>query len=176
MSAMKKSLGVVDIIALAFGAMVGWGWVVLASGWVVSAGTWGAITAFLVGGLAVVMIGVTYAELTSSMPITGGEHTYTHRALGVNVSFICSWSMLFGYLSVVAFEAVALPTVVEYLIPNYNQGYLWNVAGWDVYATWAGVGMAGSVLVTWLNTRGMEVSAWFQKTAVAGILIVGVLL
>ncbi|WP_299185202.1 APC family permease [uncultured Psychrobacter sp.] len=176
MSAMKKSLGVVDIIALAFGAMVGWGWVVLASGWVVSAGTWGAITAFLVGGLAVVMIGVTYAELTSSMPITGGEHTYTHRALGVNVSFICSWSMLFGYLSVVAFEAVALPTVVEYLIPNYNQGYLWNVAGWDVYATWAGVGMAGSILVTWLNTRGMEVSAWFQKTAVAGILIVGVLL
>lgn len=176
MSAMKKSLGTLDIIALAFGAMVGWGWVVLASGWVVSAGTWGAITAFLVGGLAVVMIGVTYAELTSSMPITGGEHTYTHRALGVNVSFICSWSMLFGYLSVVAFEAVALPTVVEYLIPNYNQGYLWNVAGWDVYATWAGVGMAGSILVTWLNTRGMEVSAWFQKTAVAGILLVGILL
>jgi len=176
MSAMKKSLGVVDIIALAFGAMVGWGWVVLASGWVVSAGTWGAITAFLIGGLAVVMIGVTYAELCASMPITGGEHTYTHRALGVNISFICSWSMLFGYLSVVAFEAVALPTVVEYLIPNYNQGYLWNVAGWDVYATWAGVGMAGSILVTWLNTRGMEVSAWFQKIAVTGILIVGVLL
>ncbi|WP_367109120.1 APC family permease [uncultured Psychrobacter sp.] len=176
MSVMKKSLGVVDIIALAFGAMVGWGWVVLASGWVVSAGTWGAISAFLIGGIAVVLIGVTYAELCASMPITGGEHTYTHRALGVNVSFICSWSMLFGYLSVVAFEAVALPTVVEYLIPNYNQGYLWNVAGWDVYATWAGVGMAGSILVTWLNTRGLEVSAWFQKTAVAGILLVGVLL
>lgn len=33
MSVMKKSLGVVDIIALAFGAMVGWGWVVLAGGW-----------------------------------------------------------------------------------------------------------------------------------------------
>ena len=176
MSVMKKSLGVIDIIALAFGAMVGWGWVVLAGGWVAMAGIWGAMTAFFLGGLIVIMIGVTYAELIASMPVTGGEHTYTHRALGVNVSFICSWSMLFGYLSVVAFEAVALPTVVEYLIPNYNQGLLWSVAGYEVYATWAAVGMAGSVLVTWLNTRGMEVSAWFQKTAVAGILFVGTLL
>lgn len=132
--------------------------------------------AFLLGGLAVILIGITYAELASSMPITGGEHTYTHRALGITVSFICSWSILFGYFSVVAFEAVALPTVVEYFIPNYNQGYLWTIAGWDVYATWVGVGMLGSIIVTWLNVRGMEVSAWFQKTAVLGILFVGILL
>lgn len=176
MSELKKSLGTLDIIALAFGAMVGWGWVVLAGGWVLSAGTWGAMLAFLLGGFAVVLIGVTYAELASSMPITGGEHTYTHRALGVNVSFICSWSILFGYFSVVAFEAVALPTVVEYFIPNYNQGYLWTIAGWEVYATWVGVGMLGSIIVTWLNIRGMEVSAWFQKIAVVGILFVGTLL
>ncbi|WLP93658.1 APC family permease [Psychrobacter sp. M13] len=176
MSGLKKSLGVFDIIALAFGAMVGWGWVVLAGGWIIAAGTWGAMLAFLLGGMAVILIGVTYAELAASMPITGGEHTYTHRALGVNVSFICSWSILFGYFSVVAFEAVALPTVVEYFIPNYNQGYLWTIAGWDVYATWVGVGMLGSVVVTWLNIRGMEVSAWFQKTAVVGILFVGILL
>lgn len=176
MSEFKKTLGTFDIIALAFGAMVGWGWVVLAGGWVLAAGTWGAMLAFMLGGLAVILIGVTYAELAASMPITGGEHTYTHRALGVNVSFICSWSILFGYFSVVAFEAVALPTVVEYFIPNYNQGYLWTIAGWDVYATWVGVGMLGSVIVTWLNIRGMEVSAWFQKTAVLGILFVGILL
>lgn len=176
MSGLKKSLGRFDIIALAFGAMVGWGWVVLAGGWVISAGIWGAVLAFLIGGLAVIFIGFAYAELAASMPITGGEHTYTHRALGVHVSFICSWSILFGYLSVVAFEAVALPTVIEYLIPNFNQGLLWNVAGWDVYASWAAVGMLGSILVTWLNIRGMEVSAWFQKLAVAGILFVGTLL
>lgn len=176
MSGFKKSLGTLDIIALAFGAMVGWGWVVLAGDWVISAGIWGAVLAFLIGGLAVILIGVTYAELAASMPITGGEHTYTHRALGINLSFICSWSILFGYLSVVAFEAVALPTVIEYFIPNYNQGYLWNIAGWDVYATWVAVGMLGSIFVTWLNIRGVSVSAWFQKLAVGGILFVGTLL
>lgn len=172
----KKSLGTVDVIALAFGAMIGWGWVVLAGGWVESAGVLGAVLAFFLGGLAILFIGLTYAELAASMPVTGGEHTYTHRAMGVHVSFLCSWCMLFGYLAVVAFEAVALPTVVEYLIPNYNQGYLYHVAGWDVYATWVLVGMAGSVLMTWLNVRGMEVSAWFQKLAVFGILLVGILL
>ncbi len=175
-SGFKKSLNTIDLIALAFGAMIGWGWVVLAGGWVNSAGVWGAVLAFLIGGLAVLLIGLNYAELAASMPITGGEHTYTHRALGIHASFICSWSILFGYLSVVAFEAVALPTVVEYLIPNYNQGYMYNVAGWDVYATWVAVGMIGSIIVTWLNVRGMEVSAWFQKMAVFGILIVGVML
>lgn len=174
--AFKKSLGTIDVIALAFGAMVGWGWVVLAGGWVQSAGVIGAALAFLLGGIAVLFIGLTYAELAASMPVTGGEHTYTHRAMGVHISFICSWCMLFGYLSVVAFEAVALPTVVEYLIPNYNQGFMYNIAGWDVYATWVAVGMAGSILMTWLNIRGMEVSAWFQKLAVFGILIVGVML
>ncbi len=76
MSELKKSLGTLDIIALAFGAMVGWGWVVLAGGWILSAGTWGAMLAFFIGGLAVILIGVTYAELAASMPITGGEHTF----------------------------------------------------------------------------------------------------
>lgn len=156
--------------------MVGWGWVVLAGSWIVSAGVVGAMMAFVIGGLAVFFIGLTYAELAASMPITGGEHIYTHRALGVHVSFLCSWSILFGYLSVVAFEAVALPTVIEYFIPNYNQGYLYNMAGWDVYASWAAVGMFGSIVVTWLNVKGMQVSAWFQKLAVFGILIVGIML
>ncbi|MFA9486076.1 APC family permease [Moraxella haemolytica] len=172
----RKSLKTSDVIALAFGAMIGWGWVVLAGGWVQSAGLIGAMLAIFLGGLAILFIGLTYAELAASMPVTGGEHTYTHRAMGIHISFLCSWCMLFGYLAVVAFEAVALPTVVEYLIPNYNQGYLYNVAGWDVYATWVLVGIIGSILVTWLNIRGIEVSSWFQKLTVFGILSVGIML
>ncbi|MCF7522018.1 APC family permease [Neisseria sp. ZJ106] len=172
----KKSLGSLDVVALAFGAMIGWGWVVLAGSWVLSAGVLGSVLAFLLGGSVVLFIGLTYAELAASMPVTGGEHTYTYRAMGIHVSFFCSWMMLMGYLSVVAFEAVALPTVVEYLVPNYNQGFLYNIAGWDVYASWVAVGMIGSVVMTWINIRGVEVSAWFQKAAVFGILAVGIML
>ncbi|MCB1816204.1 MAG: amino acid permease, partial [Candidatus Competibacteraceae bacterium] len=63
-----------EVLALAFGAMIGWGWVVLAGGWVQSAGSWGAMLAFTIGGVAVILIGLTYAELAAAMPLTGGEH------------------------------------------------------------------------------------------------------
>lgn len=173
---LDKSLNKLDIIALAFGAMIGWGWVVLAGNWVESAGVIGAVIAMLVGGVAVLFIGLTYAELAASMPITGGEHTYTYRAMGVHISFICSWCILFGYLSIVAFEAVALPTVIEYFIPNYKQGFMYTIAEWDVYATWVAVGVIGSAIVTALNIFGLKVSAFFQKIAVFGIMIVGIML
>lgn len=165
-----------EVLALAFGAMIGWGWVVLAGNWVQSAGTWGAMLAFAIGGVAVILIGLTYAELAAAMPLTGGEHVYSYRALGMGASFICTWAIILGYVSVVAFEAVALPTVVEHLFPNYKVGYLWTVAGWDVYFTWALVGIAGSVVMTWVNILGIKTCALLQKVVTLLILLVGIML
>ena len=42
-----------EVLTLAFGAMIGWGWVVLTGGWIESAGAAGAMIAFLIGGIAV---------------------------------------------------------------------------------------------------------------------------
>ena len=156
--------------------MIGWGWVVLTGGWISSAGAGGAMLAFLIGGVAVVLIGLTYAELASAMPLTGGEHVYSHRALGMGGSFFCTWAIILGYVSVVAFEAVALPTVIEHLFPNYKVGLLWNVAGWDVYFTWALVGSAGAIGMTWINIRGIQASAFMQKVVTLMIMVVGLML
>lgn len=82
-----------DVLALAFGAMIGWGWVVMAGSWVSTAGSMGAMLAFVLGGLLVVLVGLTYSELASAMPLTGGEHVYSYRALGVTASFICTWAI-----------------------------------------------------------------------------------
>jgi amino acid transporter len=156
--------------------MIGWGWVVLVGNWVVSAGSMGAMLAFAIGGTAVIFIGLTYAELAAAMPLTGGEHVYSYRALGVDASFVCTWAIVLGYVSVVAFEAVALPTVLDHLIPGYQWGYLWTVAGWDVYFTWAKVGILGSILMTWINIRGIQTAAVFQAVVTVVILIGGGLL
>lgn len=164
-----------DVLVLAFGAMIGWGWVVLAGTWVQSAGSLGAMLAFLIGGLMVVLVGLTYAELTSAMPKVGGEHVFTFRAMGAGPSFIATWAIILGYVSVVAFEAVALPTVVEYLFPTYKQGYLWTVAEYDVYLTWVLVGIGGSVLVTIVNYFGIKPVAFAQAVVTALIGIVGLL-
>ena len=164
-----------DVLALAFGAMIGWGWIVLTGNWIQSAGSLGAITAFLIGGLIIVLVGLTYAELASAMPQVGGEHVYSYRAMGHFASFLCTWAITLGYVSVVAFEAVALPTVVEHLFPNYAVGQMWNIAGWDVKATWVAVGVAGSVLMMWINYIGVRTAALVQKVVTLLILAVGIL-
>ncbi len=164
-----------DVLALAFGAMIGWGWIVLTGSWIQSAGSLGAITAFLIGGLIIVLVGLTYAELASAMPQVGGEHVYSYRAMGHFASFLCTWAITLGYVSVVAFEAVALPTVVEHLFPNYAIGHLWTITGWEVKATWVAVGVAGSLVMMWINYIGVRTAALVQKVVTLLILAVGIL-
>ncbi|MFD1361756.1 APC family permease [Lentibacillus salinarum] len=171
-----RILGNKDVIALAFGAMIGWGWVVTAGLWVTEAGSLGAILAFLVGGLLVVLVGLTYAELASALPLAGGELVYSFKAMGRIVSFIATWAVILGYVSVIAFEAVALPTVFEYLIPNYSQGHLYTVAGWDVTLTWAGIGIIGSIIIAWVNYRGIKLTSSITVILTGLILAAGVLL
>ncbi|WP_353225932.1 APC family permease [Salinisphaera sp. C84B14] len=164
-----------DVLALAFGAMIGWGWIVMTGNWIVSAGSLGAVTAFLLGGVAIVLVGLTYAELAAAMPQAGGEHVYSYRGLGHMASFICTWAIVLGYMTVVSFEAVALPTVVENIVPGYSVGYLWTVAGWEVEATWALVGVVGSLLMMWVNYIGIRTAALLQKLVTLLIVAVGLL-
>ena len=60
---LQKSLNMKDVLALAFGTMIGWGWIMLAGSWVGNGGTVGAILAFLLGGFMAMFVGLTYAEL-----------------------------------------------------------------------------------------------------------------
>jgi len=170
-----RVLGRREVLALAFGAMIGWSWVVLSGTWITSAGTLGAIVAFLIGGAAILLIGLTYAELASALPFAGGEHVYSERALGPGASFICTWGIILGYVSVVTFETVALPTVLDSLIPGLDKVYLWTIAGWDVYLSWVLVGVAGAVTMTILNVVGVRMVALVQSVVVLAILLVGVL-
>ncbi|MDC3412002.1 APC family permease [Aquibacillus sp. 3ASR75-11] len=173
---LKKILGNRDVLALAFGAMIGWGWVVTAGIWITEAGSMGAVLAFAIGGLLVVLVGLTYAELASALPLAGGEHVYSYKAIGRVASFITTWAVILGYVSVVAFEAVALPTVFEYLVPNYSKGYLYTIASWDVTFTWAAVGILGSIFITWINYRGIKLSTAITFILTIVIILAGVLL
>ncbi|WP_078411206.1 APC family permease [Priestia abyssalis] len=173
---LKKVLSKVDVLFLSIGAMLGWGWVVLSGNWITSAGSMGALIAFVIGGLLVTFVGLTYAELASAMPAVGGEHHYVERAMGHKAAFVVSWAITLGYVSVVTFEAVALPTVIDYLIPNYQAGYLWTIGGWDVYLTWVLIGSVGAVLLTALNYFGLKPAAFMQVVLTIAIVGIGLLL
>lgn len=172
-STLRRVLGARHVLALGFGAMIGWSWIVLAGSWTLNAGLLGACLALVIGAAVIVLIGWTYAELASAIPLVGGEHAYSSRALGRTASFVCTWAIIFGYLAVVAFEAVALPTAVESLFPGFSVGRLWTVAGWQVEATWVLVGVGGAVLMTWINVRGVRVAAEVQTWVVRLLLVSG---
>ncbi len=166
----------VDVLFLAMGAMLGWGWVVLSGEWISKAGFLGSIIAFLIGGLLVIFIGLTYAELAAALPETGGGLVFVLRAFGKRTSFVTAWAVLFGYVSVITFEAVALPTVLDYIYPVQHKGYLWTLGGWDVYLTWALIGSVGAILLTALNYFGIKPAAIFQSVFTVAIVLVGLLL
>jgi APA family basic amino acid/polyamine antiporter len=165
-----------EVVTLSFGAMIGWSWVLMTGVWLTEAGTLGTLIAFSVGGLAIALIGLTYSELASAMPKAGGEHIYTHRALGPNWSFVCTWALLFSYLNVCLFESVALPTAVEYLLPQIRIGTLWNVLGADVDLGFFIVGALGAFIVTCVNYVGIRMAAFVQTTVTILIVLSGVLL
>lgn len=171
---LHRVLGRRDVLSLAFGAMIGWSWVLLTGEWTGRAGTLGAMAAFLIGGLVVVFIALTYAELAAAMPSVGGEHVYSLRALGRGLSFVCSWSIVLGYVSVAAFEAVALPFALSTLIPGTDLVYLWRIAGWDVHLSFVAIGIAAAVALTWLNIRGVEPAAAMQRIVTLAIVASGV--
>ena len=165
-----------EVIALGFGAMIGWSWVLMTGIWLTNAGTLGTLIAFGLGGFAVALIGLTYSELASAMPKAGGEHVYTLRALGHRWSFACTWALLFSYVNVCLFEAVALPSAIEYLLPNIRMGTLWTFVGSDVDLGFVLIGSSAAALVTWVNILGIRTAAILQSIVTVLIVISGVLL
>jgi len=172
----RKVLKNRDAIMLAFGAMIGWSWVLMTGFWVETAGSLGTLIAFAAGGLAISLIGLTYSELVSAMPRAGGEHVYTHRGLGPGWSFCCTWALLLAYVNVCLFEAVALPTAVEYLAPGIRIGTVWTMFGADVDLGFILIGSGAAAFITVINVLGIKPAARFQAAAFALIMLAGALL
>jgi amino acid transporter len=119
------------------------------------------------------LVGLTYAELVSAMPHAGGEHHYAMRAIGPKGAFVASWAMVLGYVSVVAFEAVAVPQTLVYLFPNIEVGYLWTIAEYDVHVSLVAVGVLSAVAMTALNYVGIKPASVFQGITVLFLLAAG---
>lgn len=175
-SVLSQGLGRTDVIALGFGTMVGWGWIMMGASWVSGAGYLGALVAFLVGGGILLLIGLIYGELTAALPLAGGEFVFVYRAIGKRMAFLTGWIMALAYLSVAAWEGIALATAMNYLLPIPRVGPLWEIAGYEVYLSWALVGMIGAAVLMVLNLIGSRTAVLFQIMATMAIMAVVLIL
>lgn len=165
-----------DVIMVAFGAMIGWGWVVSSGQWIQQGGILGTAIGFVIGGIMIYFVGLTYAELTSAMPNCGGEQVFGYKAFGPVGSFVCTWAIILSYIGVVCYEACSLPTILQYIYPDFMKGYLYSVAGFDVYASWLIVAIVVAVGITWINIAGTKTAAFFQNILTFVIAGVGIIL
>jgi amino acid transporter len=165
---LHRSLDGRALFALAFGSMIGVGWVTALGSWLSQAGPLGALLAFAAGGALMVCIGLCYAELTPMLPVAGGEVAFAYRAYGTGKAFLVGWALALGYVSVSAFEAISVGRVGAYLVPSLEAGEpLYRLAGDPVFPRHLLLAWLGTALITWLNYVGAAQAARFQKWLIA---------
>lgn len=96
-SELKRTLGPWNLVSLGVGAIIGAGIFVL-TGQVASANAGPAIMlSFVVAGIACAFAGLCYAELSSTMPVSGSAYTYAYGTLGEVFAWVMGWLLVLEY-------------------------------------------------------------------------------
>jgi len=168
---LARKLGLRDYFALAFGTMIGVGWLVLMDDWLGRGGPLGAMLAFGIGGVVLLPVGWVYGEWVKRLPDASGEAAYTAQVFPPVVSYFTGWMMLLAYFIVCPWEAVVVGRVAAYLVPALNSMELYQVDGHPVYLPRLALGIAMTVFLGALNYRGIRGSATFQGWAAGTVLV-----
>jgi amino acid transporter len=160
-----------NYFSLAFGAMIGVGWLVLMDDWLGRGGPFGAMLAFASGGIVLLPIGYVYGEWVKRLPDAAGEAAYTAQVFPPIVSYFTGWIMLLAYYIVCPWEAVAVGKLAAYLIPSLDSVELYRIAGQPVFLPRLLLGIVMTLFLGVLNYRGIRGSAIFQGWATTAILV-----
>ncbi|MFA4951115.1 amino acid permease [Brevundimonas sp.] len=96
-SELKRTLGPLNLMSLGIGAIIGAGIFVL-TGQVASAHAGPAIMfSFVLAGIACGLAGLCYAELASTMPVSGSAYTYAYGTMGEVFAWIMGWLLVLEY-------------------------------------------------------------------------------
>src|SRR6202022_1505554 len=176
MRTLARKLRLADYFALAFGTMVGVGWLVLMDDWLGRVGPLGAALGFALGGLLLLPFGCVYGQWVQRLPDAASEAAYTAQVFPPVVSFFTGWIMLLAYFIVCPWEAVAIGKVAAFIFPSMNSFALYSVAGQPVFLPRLLLGVALTAFLAVLNYRGIRLSATFQNWTTATVLVLFVAL
>jgi APA family basic amino acid/polyamine antiporter len=167
---LARKLGLRDYFALAFGTMIGVGWLVLMDDWLGRGGPLGVMLAFGLGGVVLLPVGWVYGEWVKRLPDASGEAAYTAQVFPPLASYFTGWMMLLAYFIVCPWEAVVVGRVAAYLLPSLDSIELYRVDGHPVYLPRLALGILMTLFLGVLNYRGIRGSATFQGWAAGTVL------
>src|SRR3954467_8956797 len=102
---LKRSVTAIQLTAMGIGAIIGTGiFVVIGKGAGVAGA--GVILSFVLAAIACTFSALSYAELASSIPVSGSAYTYSYATMGELVAFIIGWDLILEYGVSVAAVAV----------------------------------------------------------------------
>ncbi|KVV50598.1 aspartate:proton symporter [Burkholderia cepacia] len=102
----KKQLSLTDLTFIGLGAIFGSGWLFAASHVSTIAGPAG-IFSWLLGGFAVLLLGIVYCELGAALPRAGGVVRYPVFSHGPLLGYLMGFITLIAFSSLIAIEVVA---------------------------------------------------------------------
>jgi len=165
-------LSTVEYFTFGFGTMIGVGWLVLMDDWLARGGPAGGMLGFALGGMLLLPIAHSYGRLVRTIQDAGAEIAYTERVFPASVSFAAGWIMVLSYAIVCPWEAVATGNVLARVFPALNSFQLYTVGGGAIYLPRLAVGLALTVLVAFVNYRGIDPSGLFQDVMTFGLLAI----
>lgn len=169
---LRRALRATEYFSIAFGSMIGVGWVIVMDDWLGRGGPGGAMLGFLAGGVALVPVAYVYGRLTERFADAGGEVAYAEAVFSPFVSFTVGWLMLLAYVIVPPWEAVAIGRLVAYLAPGLNTIELYRVADQPVYLPHLALGLGLTAAITAVNYCGVRPSTTLQNLATFGLLAI----
>jgi APA family basic amino acid/polyamine antiporter len=181
-----RGLGLLDSTMLVAGSMIGSGIFIVSSiiGRQVGAPGW-LLVVWVVTGLLTLMAALSYGELAAMMPKAGGQYVYLREAFSPLWGFLYGWTLfLVIQTGTIAAVAVGFARYTGVLIPWFSESnYLIAPIRFGGYAfslsTAQFLGLAMIALLTFMNTRGLNLGKWVQNiftTAKTGALIALILL
>ncbi|MEQ8502367.1 MAG: APC family permease [Sneathiellaceae bacterium] len=111
--AAERTIGLTGLTLVAVTSMIGSGWLFAPLLAAKAAGP-AAMLAWLVGGLAMLVIALTFAEVSAILPVSGGIARIPEATHGPLVGMVMGWTSWIGCAAVVSLETLIL---LRYLAP-----------------------------------------------------------
>jgi len=102
---LRRSIGAFGLTALGVGAIIGTGiFVVIGKGAAIAGPA--LVISFVLAAVTCTFSALSYAELSSSVPVSGSAYTFSYATLGELIAFIIGWDLILEYGVSVAGVAV----------------------------------------------------------------------
>lgn len=168
---LQRSISSFALLFAAVGGIVGSGWLF---GPLYAAQIAGpaAIISWIIGGVLMMIIALTFAELATTFPLAGGMVRFAQMSHGPLMSFTIGWMVWLSSVVVAPVETLAL---IQYAA-NYIPGLIHKVGNTHVLS-FPGIGVAAilMLIMSYLNLQGAKFFSRASSTIVAIKLIVPVL-